>query len=235
MVARVALLISFPLEMTFFMQPQPLFAEQSPNFMQAVEIVFMGGINVDTLTSASTLTQIKVLLHDGRSVLEVNGLASGLKSSMIGILPGSLGEMSLALLLLGGVFLLAMRIISWHTPVAMFASMAVISAIMHHLDPARHTDVLTQLTSGGFVLGAFFIATDYVTQPVSSLGRIIFGAGVGALTFVIRSYSLYPEGVGFAILLMNAMTPLIDYYIKPRIFGRTRRGKPLPKTSMEEG
>jgi electron transport complex protein RnfD len=233
MVARIALLISFPLEMTFFMQPQPLFAQHSPDFMQAVNIVFMGGLNIDSLTSASTLTQIKVLLHDGKSVAEATGLVSDLKTGLTGVLPGSLGEMSLVLLLLGGFFLLLMRVISWHTPVAMFASMAVISGLFHLIDPQKYTDVATQLFSGGFVLGAFFIATDYVTQPVSKLGRLIFGAGVGVLTFVIRSWSLFPEGVGFAILLMNAVTPLIDHYVKPRIFGRTRNGKPLPKIQQE--
>lgn len=234
MVARIALLISFPLEMTFFMQPQPLFAANSPDFMQAIDIVFMGGLNIDALTSASTLTQIKVLLHDGKSVAQATGLSGDLKTSMVGVLPGSLGEISLLLLLVGGLFLLVTRIISWHTPVAMFVSMAAISGLFHVIDPQHHTDVLTQIFSGGFVLGAFFIATDYVTQPVSNIGRMIFGAGVGILTFFIRSYSIFPEGVGFAILLMNAMTPLIDHYIKPRIFGRTKSGKPLPKTEQGE-
>ena len=141
-----------------------------------------------------------------------------------------MGEMSLLLLLLlGGLFLLVTKVISWHTPVAMFASMAVFAGVFHALDPDKcHASVLTHLFSGGFVLGAFFIATDYVTQPVSNAGRLIFGAGVGMLTFFIRDYSIFPEGVAFSILLMNAMTPLIDHYIKPRIFGRTRSGKPLP-------
>lgn len=233
MVARIALLISFPLEMTFFMQPQPLFAQNSPDFMQALTIVFMGGIDIDALTSASTLTQIKVLLHDGKPVTMVTGLAGDLKGSLIGVLPGSMGEMSLLLLMAGGLFLLATKIISWHTPVAMFVSMALVGGLFHFLDPQHHTNVLNQLFSGGFVLGAFFIATDYVTQPVSNRGRLIFGAGVGVLTFFIRAYSIFPEGVGFAILLMNAMTPLIDHYVKPRIFGRTRSGEPLPKPAQE--
>ena len=230
MVARVALLISFPLEMTFFMQPQPLFAEQSPNFAQALDIVFMGGINIDALTSASTLTQMKVLAFDGKSIAGATGQVADWQSTLFGVLPGSLGEMSLLLLILGGLFLLVMRIISWHTPVAMFAAMALIASLFHAIDPDHHASALTHLFSGGFVLGAFFIATDYVTQPVSNTGRLIFGAGVGVLTFFIRDYSIFPEGVAFSILLMNAMTPLIDHYIKPRIFGRTRSGKPLPKT-----
>ena len=235
MVARVALLISFPLEMTFFMQPQPLFAEHSPSFMQAVDLVFMGGINIDALTSASTLTQMKVLLLDGQSVTQASGLVGDLQDTLFTVLPGSLGEMSLYLLLLGGLLLLVTGIISWHTPVAMFASMTVMAGLFHLYDPHHHPDVLTHIFSGGFVLGAFFIATDYVTQPISNTGRIIFGTGVGILTFLIRSYSIFPEGVGFAILLMNAMTPLIDHYVKPRIFGRTKTGKPLANEPQEQG
>ena len=233
MVARIALLISFPLEMTFFMQPQPLFAEHSPSFMQAMELVFVGGINIDALTSASTLTQMKVLSFDGKSVALASGQVGDLKSALIGVLPGSMGEMSALLLLLGGLFLLMTRIISWHTPVAMFASMALIASVFHFFNPDHHPGMLTHLFSGGFVLGAFFIATDYVTQPVSNTGRLIFGAGVGFLTFFIRAYSIFPEGVGFAILLMNAMTPLIDHYIKPRIFGRTKSGVPLAAQHKE--
>ncbi len=235
MVARIALLISFPLEMTFFMQPQPLFAQQSPNCAQALDIIFMGGINIDALTSASTLTQIKVLQFDGQSIEGATGLVSDLPTAMLGVLPGSMGEMSALLLIVGGVFLLALRIISWHTPVAMFASMALIAGIAHFFNPAYHPGLLTHVFSGGFVLGAFFIATDYVTQPVSNTGRLIFGAGVGALTFFIRAYSIFPEGVGFAILLMNAMTPLIDHYVKPRIFGRTKSGEPLASKQRERG
>ncbi len=234
MVARVALLISFPLEMTFFMQPQPLFAAHSPDFWQAMQIVFGGGLNIDALTSASTLTQVKVLLHDGQPVAQVTGQAGDMPGSLLAVLPGSLGEMSALLLAAGGLFLLATRVISWHTPVAMFASLIVLSGLFHAFDPDRHMAVSTHLLSGGFVLAAFFIATDYVTQPVSNAGRLIFGAGIGILTFFIRAFSIFPEGVGFAILLMNAMTPLIDHYVKPRIFGRTRRGDPLPVEQRED-
>ncbi len=235
MVARVALLISFPLEMTFFMQPQPLFAAGSPDFMQAVHIVFGGGPDFDALSSASTLTQMKILFLGGQPV-PVAGEGSGVLSQMSGVAhSGSLGEMSLVLLLAGGLFLLALRIISWHTPVAMFAGLAVPAALFHLLDPQHYPDLFTHLFSGGVVLGAFFIATDYVTQPISNTGRLIFGAGIGILTFFIRTFSVFPEGVGFAILLMNAMTPLIDHYVKPRIFGRNRSGRPLVVEAHAKG
>jgi electron transport complex protein RnfD len=233
MVARVALLISFPLEMTFFLQPQPLFAAGSPGFLQAVDIVFLGGLNIDALSSATTLTHAKVLLRDGKALSEATGLVPDLRTGLFGALPGSLGEISVLLLVLGGLFLLATKIINWHTPVAMIASMAVMASLFHFFDSERHFDALTHILSGGFILGAFFIATDYVTQPVSNRGRLIFGAGVGFLTFFIRAFSIYPEGVGFSILLMNAMTPLIDHYVKPRVFGRTRSGKPLPVKQRE--
>ncbi len=235
MVARVALLISFPLEMTFFMQPQPLFAPQSPDFWQALEIVFAGGPDIDALGSASTLTQIKVLLHDGQPILAATGQFVDLKTGLTGVLPGSLGEMSAVLLLLGGLFLLVTRTITWHTPVAMFVSLALVSSLFHAIDPERHADAMTQIFTGGFVLAAFFIATDYVTQPVSRAGRLLFGAGIGFLTFFIRAFSVFPEGVGFAILLMNAMTPLIDHYLRPRIFGRTSGGEPLAPKRREQG
>jgi len=98
---------------------------------------------------------------------------------------------------------------------------------MHAIDPARHLSAATHLLSGGAMLGAFFIATDYVTSPNTRAGQLLFGAGVGFLTWLIRSWGGYPEGVAFAVLLMNALTPVIDRYLKPRIYGRDRRGRAL--------
>ena len=235
MVGRVVLLISFPLEMTFFMKPKPLGAEGSPSFLDSLNIVFGGGINIDALSSASTLTQLKVLVHDGKSLSHIAGLVPDPIESLFTVQAGSLGELSVLLLLVGGVFLLLMRIISWHTPVAMFASLFLLASLFNLIDPDHYPGGFYHIMSGAFVLAAFFIATDYVTQPVSSLGRLIFGAGVGALTFFIRTFAIFPEGVGFAILLMNALTPMIDHYIRPRIFGRARSGKPLPQSSETEG
>lgn len=228
MVARIALLISFPLQMTFYLQPRPLFAEGSPGLLDSLRLVFFGGFDIDGLTSASTLTALKVVTHDGRDIVEAGGFARDLDSTLFAALPGSLGELSLLLLLAGGLFLLAMRIIAWHTPVAMFAGLFAVASLFHLIDPTRFPGGLYHLVSGGFVFAAFFIATDYVTQPISPAGRLIFGIGIGILTFFIRSFSVFPEGVGFAVLLMNAVTPVIDHYIRPRVFGRNRAGQPLP-------
>jgi len=131
------------------------------------------------------------------------------------------------LLLAGGLFLLATGVIRWQIPLAVFAGLAIPAAIGHALDPAHYLGVIPHVLSGAAVLGAFFIATDYVTSPTTAPGQLIFGVGVGLLTWVIRTYGSYPEGMAFAVLLMNALTPIIDRYTKPRILGRTRAGKPL--------
>ncbi len=141
---------------------------------------------------------------------------------------GSLGETSAILILAGGLFLMAKRIISWHIPVSMMGSLFLIAALFHAIDPARFTSGTFHLLSGATFLGAFFIATDYVTSPVSKPGQVIFGVGVGLLTWSIRNFAGYPEGMAFAVLLMNSLTPIIDQYTRPRAFGRSRKGEPLP-------
>jgi Na+-translocating ferredoxin:NAD+ oxidoreductase RnfD subunit len=109
----------------------------------------------------------------------------------------------------------------------MLAGIALPAVLAHGADPARYLDATTHLLSGGAILGAFFIATDYVTSPNTRIGQLLFGFGCGFLTFVIRTWGGYPEGVAFAVLLMNALTPVIDRYIRPRILGRDWRGAPL--------
>jgi electron transport complex protein RnfD len=107
-------------------------------------------------------------------------------------------------------------------------TLLVMGTIFHAVDPARFTPGSFHLLSGATMLGAFFIATDYVTSPVSRQGQIVFGIGIGLLTWVIRTFAGYPEGMAFAVLLMNALTPIIDQHFRPRMFGRTRKGEPLP-------
>jgi len=138
---------------------------------------------------------------------------------VLGKVGGSLGEMSALLLLIGAAFLLARRIISWHAPASFIGVVLVMAAVGHLLYPDKVAHPLIHLFGGGLILGAFFMATDYVTTPITPLGRLIFGAGCGFITFVIRQFGGYPEGVSFAILLMNATTPLIDSFVKPRVFG----------------
>ena len=122
--------------------------------------------------------------------------------------------------------------ISWHIPVSVLASVAIAASLLHVSNPDRYLGPLQHLTSGGLMLTAFFIATDYVTSPSSPMGQVLYGAGCGLLIFVIRSFGGFPEGAGFAILLMNAMTPLIDYYVRPRIYGRDLKGAPIRKRAV---
>jgi electron transport complex protein RnfD len=145
----------------------------------------------------------------------------------IGNEAGSVGETSAVLLLAGGLLLLVLRIISWHIPVALLGTLGVLAMVSHTLDPARFASMPIHLLSGAAILGAFFIATDYVTSPVSRSGQLLFGAGIGALTWVIRALGGYPEGLAFAVVLMNSLVPLIDRGFRPRVFGRSRRGKSL--------
>ncbi len=227
MVARVMLLVSFPLEMTRFLDVRPLFSAAAPGFVQSLHITFASNVNFDSLSSASVLGFVRMQLSQGHPLSDILTTAYHPLSLFLGTANGSLGETSALAILAGGLFLIYKRIITWHAPVSMIASMVVIAGIFHLISPERYPDPVYHLVSGAFMLGAFFIATDYVTIPSTLTGRMIFGAGCGALVFVIRSWAAFPEGVAFSILLMNALTPVIDYYVKPRIFGRTRKGAPL--------
>ncbi len=225
MVGRVAVLVSFPVQMTAFVAPHPLFAAASPGFIDALGITFGHAFHFDTMTAASALGYVKTELTKG---VPVTQSMPGLMGLVGGARPGSFGETSAPLILAGGLFLLWRRIISWHIPVAMLVTLFVLGTVFHAANPARFTDGTFQLVAGASFLGAFFIATDYVTSPVSKPGHLVFGCGVGLLTWVIRTFAGYPEGVAFAVLLMNALTPIIDHHLRPRAFGRTRTGAPLP-------
>ncbi|HYQ72422.1 MAG TPA: RnfABCDGE type electron transport complex subunit D, partial [Gammaproteobacteria bacterium] len=235
MVARVALLISFPLEMTLFHSPAPLLSAGAPGFMEGLAITFGNPGQFDAISSASTLGHFKTELGRGLDIPRIATETAPLWQQVVGTTAGSMGETSALLVLLGGLFLLYKRIISWHIPLAMLAGLATPAAAMHLINPDRYLDPLTHLLSGGAMLGAFFIATDLVTSPVSARGQLLFGAGCGLLVYVIRTFAGYPEGVAFAVLLMNACTPLIDHYITPRIYGRDRKGEPLSYTGKGSG
>lgn len=227
MVARVALLISFPLPLTQWVVPLPLTSLGAPGFIEGLQIT-LGTLPLpDAMASASLLGYAKTELSRGTDL--ISALASGHSPalSLAGIRAGSLGESASLLLLAGGLFMLATGVIRWQIPLAVFVGLAVPAAIGHALDPAHYMGAIPHVLSGAAVLGAFFIATDYVTSPTTAPGQLIFGVGVGLLTWVIRTYGGYPEGMAFAVLLMNAFTPVIDRYTKPRILGRTRAGKPL--------
>ena len=227
MIARTVLLISFPVEMTRFLAPAPLLSAQAPGFLDSLEITFGLSTQFDAVSSASLLGSVKTQLGQGLALPDILSASFDPLAMTLGTVPGSLGETSALLVVLGGLFLLATRTISWHAPGAMIVTMAALSGLFHLIDPARYLDPVAHLVSGTFLFAAFFIATDYVTAPATGPGKLIFGAGVAALTFIIRTWAAYPEGVAFAILLMNATVPLIDYTIRPRIYGRTRKGEPI--------
>ena len=227
MVARVALLISFPLEMTLFHNPAPLFSRHAPNWLEGLSITFGFAGDYDAVSSATPLGLIKTEIHSGQSLEAALGHTSSLWQISWGEAPGSLGETSALLLLLGGLFLLYKKIITWHIPVAMLGALGLMAGIFHLISPEQYLGPAHHLMSGAAILGAFFIATDLVTSPVSVRGQLLFGAGCGILVYVIRTWAGYPEGVAFAVMLMNACTPLIDHYLKPRVYGRDRKGEPL--------
>lgn len=200
--ARVFLLISWPLQMSTFPKPAPVFS------------------GVDAVTAATPLTAVKTLQlsHDlaksVEGVTEINWL-----DWLIGNRGGSIGEVSLIALLIGGIYLIYKKTISWHTPVSFIFTTAVFSTLFYLINPKMAANPVFHLLNGGLFLGAFFMATDYVTSPITKRGMFIFGAGCGFLTALIRQYGSYPEGVSFAILLMNMTVPLFDKYLKPRKFG----------------
>lgn len=205
LVARVVLLISFPVQMTRWTAPAPL------------------GSGLDSVTAATPLGEWKNAVMLTGKLPE--SLSDGTLSYLTGNMPGSLGEVSAIALLLGGIYLLWRKVISWHIPVSFLATTILLSGLFWLIDANRYPDPLFHLLTGGLILGAFFMATDMVTSPVTTRGMLIFGVGCGVLTVLIRLFGGYPEGVSFAILLMNAATPLIDRFVKPQVFGTGQEAK----------
>ena len=227
MVARVALLVSFPVPLTMWVSPLPLTSLAAPDFIDGLRIFLTSLPQPDAMASASLLGHTKTELTRGIDLFHSLASEHAPVLSWIGARSGSFGESASLLILAGGLYLVGVGIITWHAPVAVLAGLAIPAAIGHSVDPTHYLSVSAHLLSGAAMLGAFFIATDYVTSPNTTSGQIVFGLGIGFLTWVIRTYGGYPEGMAFAVLLMNALTPVIDRFIKPRILGRDRKGKPL--------
>lgn len=206
LVARVFLLISWPVQMTSFPAPSALFAK-----------------GVDAVATATPLSAIKMELMSHKANIDISALPQpSTFDLLLGAHGGSLGEVSIIALLIGGLYLMYKRIITWHIPVSFIGTALAFSAIMWFVDPAKYANPVFHILTGGLILGAFFMATDYVTSPVTSKGMLIFGAGCGFLTILIRLFGGYPEGVSFAILLMNLATPLIDKLVTPSKFGEVK-------------
>jgi electron transport complex protein RnfD len=144
---------------------------------------------------------------------------------LLGITTGSAGEMSALALILGGLYLLIRKVITWHIPVTILVSMAIFTGIFWLIDPEHYANPLIHVLSGGAVLGAFYMATDLVTSPMTKKGMLIFAIGIAVITVLIRLFGAYPEGISFAILIMNAFVPLINSYFKPRRFGSKIKAK----------
>ncbi len=228
MLARVALLVSFPVEMTLWLEPRPLFSGHAPGFLEGLAITFSGIPDIDAVSGATILGRIRTELGMARELGQILPGHYQAGVAALGWTGGSLGETADLLVLLGGLWLLWRRVMTWHVPVAMLATVLVLAGGLHLLNPERFAGPAVHLLSGGLMLGAFFIATDPVTSPTTKLGQLIFGAGCGAFVYIIRPWGGYHEGVAIAVVLMNAATPLIDHYVRPRIYGRTWRGQSRP-------
>ena len=195
---RIFLLISFPVQMTSW----PV-AGQLTSY-------------VDATTAATPLSLMKQAVNGNPGAL--GDLPDALGMLLGNNIGGSLGEVSALALLLGGAYMLWKKIITWHIPVSILATVFVFAGIMYLVNPAIYPSPEYHLLSGGLMLGAIFMATDYVTSPMSHRGQLIYGVSIGLITMIIRLYGSYPEGMSFAIFIMNAFVPLINTYVKPQRF-----------------
>ncbi len=200
--ARVFLLVSFPVQMTNWTMPAKSFVE------------------VDAITGSTPLSVIKEGLKSGLSiddVLAANGMDMGMLLRDIG---GSSGEISALALIVGFIYLLVRRVVKPWIPLSIMATIAVVAAVFHGVDPEHFTGPGFNILTGGVLLGAFFMATDYVTSPMSNWGGVVYGIGIGLIVMMIRYFGSYPEGMSFAILIMNCFVPLINRAFHQKKFGR---------------
>ena len=202
LVGRVFLLISFPSTMTSWPVPHQYMAY------------------ADAVTGATPLNLIGQIAGGNA---DIASQLPGLKDLFLGNTGGCIGEVSALALLIGLLILLWRRVITWHIPVTILATVAVLTGLMWIVNPDLYVNPLYHLFSGGLMLGAIFMATDYVTSPMSKKGMVWYGVGIGLLTVIIRCFGSYPEGMSFAILIMNAVTPLINNWCKPKRFGEVKK------------
>ena len=198
LVGRVFLLISFPVQMTSW-----------PVNKQA---------GIDAVTAATPLGLLKEGITNGTPISEIAGLPQ-VNDMLLGNIGGSLGEISAILLILGGLYMLWKKVITWHIPVSIILTVGIIAGIFWLINPEVYVNPAYHLLTGGLMLGAIFMATDMVSSPMTVKGQLIYGVGIGVITISIRMFGAYPEGISFAILIMNAVTPILNYYIKPKRFG----------------
>lgn len=202
LVGRVFMLFSFPVAMTTFPQL------------------------ADAATGATPLSAIKGALASGMTVPEaLAAVKLNYSDLLVGFKSGSFGEVSAIALIIGFVWLLVRRVITWHIPVYVLGTIIIFTGILWGVNPDAYMSPLFHVLTGGALLGAIFMATDYVTSPMTHVGMLIYSIGIGVITVLIRIWGQYPEGMSFAILIMNSVVPLIDKYVRPRRFGVVRKAK----------
>ncbi len=219
MVGYAVLLISFPLIMTKWPAPLSL-AEHPLNWSEQLTFIFQqtlpASMTVDAISSATPLDYLKTQLMLNKDVASIS------QSPIFGRFGGQGQELVTVAYLLGGLYLLQQRIISWHLPTAFLLALTAISGAFYLADPSHFANPLFHVVSGASLLCAFFIITDPVSGPTTPKGKLYFAAGVGVLTYLIRVYGGYPDGVAFAVLIMNMCVPLIDALTQPRVFGHEK-------------
>lgn len=227
MIGYAVLIVSFPLQMTRWVAPHGL-GQAELGFLEQLAYGFSGvlpqGIKLDAVTMATPLDTLKTRLYLDEPVQQILALP------IYGRLAGHGSEAVALGFVLGGIYLLFARIISWHIPAAYLGTLFVTAGIFHFADPAHYVAPLFHWFSGAAMLGAFFILTDPITSPTTNRGKLIFAAGAALLTYVIRVFGGFPDGVAFATLLMNICVPLIDAWTQPPVFGKKgamfgRKGK----------
>ncbi|MDD2721381.1 MAG: electron transport complex subunit RsxD [Gallionella sp.] len=220
MIGYAVLIISFPMHMTHWLSPHGL-NEVSLTLFEQLNYIFRGilpeGIKLDAVTMATPLDTLKTQLHMQGDIHQI------LDMPIYGRLAGQGSEWVAVGFLLGGLYLIASRIISWHIPAAYLGTLFAVAGIFHLLDPAHYVTPLFHWFSGAAMIGAFFILTDPVTSPTTPRGKLIFAAGAGLITYLIRAFGGFPDGMAFATLLMNISVPLIDAYTQPSVFGKKEK------------
>ena len=222
MIGYAVLIISFPVHMTHWITPHGMGGIEL-SFGEQLNYIFNGvlpdGLKLDAVTMATPLDTLKTQLHLGLSVNDIRDMP------IYGHLAGKGSEMVAIGFAIGGLYLLSIRIISWHLPVAFLATLFATAGIFHLVDPVHYVTPLFHWFSGAAMLGAFFILTDPVTSPTTTKGKLIFAFGAGVLTYLIRAFGGFPDGMAFATLLMNICVPLIDAWTQPKVFGKKGEGK----------
>jgi electron transport complex protein RnfD len=217
MVGYAVLLIAFPKYMTAWLPARHAQLSLLDNLRYNFLGILPTGTNFDALTQATPLDKLHIQLSLGKTVSETTT-----QFHQFSGLYGVGWDWVSLMFLVGGLFLIYKRVIGWQIPLAMLCSLAAISAIAWLVNSTTHPNPLFHLFGGASMLGAFFIATDPVTASTTPRGRLIYGAGVGIITYVIRTWGGYPDGVAFGVLLMNLAAPTIDQYTQPRVFGQTQ-------------